>query len=56
MHCGRGVEIGLGGSHSDSDSEELRHFAGIVAEDMDAKHAVRLPVHDDLHEDLFRPA
>ena len=51
-----GVEIRLLGSHFHGDPQELRHLAGVVAENMDAEHSVRLTIDDDLHEGLFGPA
>ncbi len=34
------VEVGLGGPHRDGDADELDHFAGPVAHDVDSEHPV----------------
>ena len=50
-----GVEIGFLRAQLDRDGQQLRHFAGVVAEDMHAEHAVGLAVDDDLHDRTFSP-
>src|SRR5579883_632733 len=49
------VEVGLAGSHFDGNSQQLRHFGRILAEDMDAKDAIGQAINDNLHHDFFRP-
>ena len=56
MHRHGRVEVRLGGAHLHGDAQQLRHFAGVMAQDMDAQHLVGGPVNHDLHDGLFRPA
>ena len=55
MQGHRRVEIGFFGAHFDGNSQNLRHFAGVLAKDMHAKHAVGDAINDDLHQHRLRP-
>ncbi|MNL33429.1 hypothetical protein D3C87_1553410 [compost metagenome] len=50
MQCHRPVEIVLGRTSLEADSEKLRHFTGLVAENMCAYNLAACRIDDQLHD------